>query len=507
MLKAGTYTPRPFVALFSFLAVAAGAFALLEHLRPNFPRTVSFFTVALLLLATTLFWYVVHEPLARHAASFGLVAVFVVLADRWVRHGATRGQAVLLGTLLGAAWLVRTEAALVALLLPLLVFTRPVPLVDRSRQAIKLATGALLGLVPCLLLSGLVASYVLAPEEVFHSVSAVAPPYRDWSQLLFGALHGFLSWNPVAYIAVIGTIALCRRDKIWAAAALIMLAGFAWLPAPAQLTAFAGGSFTPVLPLLAPGLALAIDTVRQRPLLAVAPLILGAVVWNNLLMVQYTVGLVPKDAPVSFARMVRQQADVRTRSPFFYPFAFPANALFAWREGLPIDRYDLLALEPRREAIDLTFNRYSDRFLLDGWDAPGRDEWGDVWWTGSRRAVLALPIAIPGDAGFVVSVRTRSRLDEPIVEAELGIEVNGREIGRFVAPATAAGESAFTVPADAVGRIFRAGYNRIAFVSHGVARRDPDDERPDGPIARSLGSRAWPVAIYRLAIAPQESRK
>ena len=76
------------------------------------------------------------------------------------------------------------------------------------------------------------------------------------------------------------------------------------------------------LAVVAPGLATVIEFARARPLVAALPLIAGAVLWNYWLMVQYTVGLLPKDEPVSFAAMVRQQADVHTRSPYVYPFAY-----------------------------------------------------------------------------------------------------------------------------------------------------------------------------------------
>ena len=84
--------------------------------------------------------------------------------------------------------------------------------------------------------------------------------------------------------------------------------------------------------------------------------------------------------------------------------------------------------------------------------------------------------------------------------ATLGVEVNGREIGRFEAPPDAPADVSLRVPAD-IGSIWRAGYNRVTFVSHGVTRVDPADQRPPGPLARRTGDRAWPVAIYRLRIA------
>src|SRR5690606_36747631 len=108
---------------------------------------------------------------------------------------------------------------------------------------------------------------------------------------------------------------------------------------------FGGRRSSSVLVMLAPGVALVIEFAVRRPLLVVAPLVAAALWWNHLLMVQYAAGMVPKDAPVPFAQIVRQQAELHTESPYFYPFAFPANVWFAWREGLPVGKYDVLSSE------------------------------------------------------------------------------------------------------------------------------------------------------------------
>ena len=101
-----------------------------------------------------------------------------------------------------------------------------------------------------------------------------------------------------------------------------------------------------------------------------------------------------------------------------------------------------------------------------------------------------------------VTISARTRLEEPAVNAVIGLEINGREIARFVVPPTAPADFTTRVASDVVGRVWRAGYNRLTFVSHGVERVDPSDTRPPGPLGRRLKDRPWPVAIYRVRITP-----
>jgi hypothetical protein len=318
---------------------------------------------------------------------------------------------------------------------------------------------------------------------------------------LFSSTHGFFALTPVAYVACAGAVAWCFQDRRGAALALLAFAAMlislvAW---PAAASGPDAHRLTAALALLAPGLALVIDRARARPWLVVAPLLAGVAVWNYWLMIQYTVGTLPKDEPVSFAGMVRQQMAVQTRSPYVYPFALPASAWFAWREGVPIERFEQLAFEPRPRAIDQAMDRRVERFLLEGWE-PGAEESGPHW-IRDPRASLTLPFDPPG-GGVDVTINARTRLEEPAVNATIALEVNGFEIGRFVVPAAAPADFTTRVPADVVGRVWRAGYNRLTFVSYGVARVDPSDSRPPGPLGRRLKDHPWPVAIYRVRITP-----
>jgi hypothetical protein len=276
---------------------------------------------------------------------------------------------------------------------------------------------------------------------------------------LFGPDGGFFSLTPVTYIALMGTIAYARQNPWWTITTLSLL--LLWFTTAATLTA--------AVALLAPGLALVLDYARRRPLIAVTPLVAGAIVWNYWLMVQYTAGTIPKDAPVSFAAMVRQQADVHTRPPYVYPFALPASAFFAWREGVPIARYDVLAAEPRREQFELVIERGAERFLLDGWGPPGANDTGPFRWIDGHRATLTFPLE-PSTHDLTVEVIATARGDRPSPASELTVELNGHPIGRAAVSPLAATEARLVVSRAHVGRLVRAGYNRLSIVTSGPHR-------------------------------------
>ena len=109
--------------LSSFAIGAAGLVALHLHLRREFPRRAAFLTTLLVFAATPLYWYMVYEPSMTHAASFGFVALFVVCSARWVPQGATVRQSLILGTLIGLAFLARSQEALFALYPAVLVLS------------------------------------------------------------------------------------------------------------------------------------------------------------------------------------------------------------------------------------------------------------------------------------------------------------------------------------------------------------------------------------------------
>lgn len=412
-------------------------------------------SLALLSGATPLAWYTFFEPSIRDTAVFAV-----------------------------AAWLV-------ALVKP--------DNVIRAGRRVRAFAWVGLGVIPFIVLWVTLAS---APDgSSLHVLDS------RWMDVLFSSWHGFLSWTPVAYVAVIGTVAYYWRDRAWSLAALAIVLGSAWLAGASQNwmggPAFGARHLIALLAVLAPGLACAIDALRRRPAVALAPLVAMPIMWNHLLMVQYTVGLLPKDEPVSFARMVRQQADAYASGIALYPFAFPANLWFAWREGVGVDRYDLLATEPRRSSVDLVMDRSAARFLLDGWEVQTKDDWGPLWWINGAEASAVLPLALPPDRDVELIVKARTRFEEPTVQADLGLHINGHQVGEFSPSATSPSEARFVVRAGGTHTVWREGLNRISIVSRGVHRVDPSDTRPPGAIGSRPGNQTWPVAIYRITIAPR----
>jgi hypothetical protein len=433
------------IALIVCLAGLAGVYV---RLRREFPRGTTLITLLLLAGATPLVWYTVFEPSPLDIAAFAGAAWLGVAAAAW----RTRGRP-------GRLWTVGVWVALAAVPLAVIWWT-------------TLKGGS------------------------FH------PLRSSWLDVLFSSWHGFLSWTPVVYVATVGTFMYLRRDRAWSLMALAVLFASAWAVGASESwlrePAFGARPLIAVLVVLAPGLAYLIETARARPVLALVPLVAAALVWNYLLMVQYTIGLLPKDEPVSFARLVRQQADLQARTSPLYPFAFPANVWFAWREGVPVDRYDLLALEPRPSSPDILFDRSSDRFLLEGWDAPTAEGDERGWWMGGARASVAVPMTLPSAPAMRVTIRARSRFEEPVVEADLALLVNGHEVGQFSPAASQPTDVHFTVPTT----MLRDGFNRISLVSRGMHRVDASDPRPPGPLAARPGRSAWPVAVYRIAFSP-----
>ncbi|MGQ0734582.1 MAG: hypothetical protein ACT4QD_13120 [Acidobacteriota bacterium] len=439
---AAAVRPLEPVVLGAYLLGAAGLLAMHVGLRAEFGRGVALLTTLLVFGATSLFWSMTRAGQFIDAAFFGVVALLNL-------ESGSRGR---------IAWRVRIM---------------------------------ILGIMPVI--------PVMARSEASPSV----PIPLAWLGMLFSSSHGLLSLTPVVYIAVIGLALTVRRHPRRTAIALGVSAWWLLvgsLAHPGGLGSPFGHGMTGVLPLLALGLASVIEWARRHPTWALVPLLAVALAWNYWLMVQFTTGTLPKDAPVRFASLVRQQADVLTRSAWLYPFSLPASWWFAWREGMPADRYELLAHQPRQASVDLILDRGADRYLLEGWVAPGPDDRAALRWIDQRRASLAVPMAVPTNQDMHIEVTLRARLEDPPVLVTLGLELNGHEMGRLTVQGHVTTERRVRVPG--VGRPWRTGYNRITFVSYGVARVDPNDQRPPGPLGRRSADQAWPVALYRLRITP-----
>jgi hypothetical protein len=483
---AGVGLTLPYVRaalLSSFAMGVIGLVTIHRRLGREFSPDVASLATFVLFLATPLVWYMVYEPSMTHAASFGFVAVFVVAAEKWTAVDMSAQRSLVLGGLLGLAFMTRPQEALFAVFPATLLMCAAAPLGAKIRASVRLAAWAFLGALPFLGVQAL-HSITLFGREDFAIVGSDG--YRDvfqsrWADTLWSSWHGFFSWTPVAYLAFVAMLFYVRRHRGWAVAAVLIVLGMAWINgATADWAAgwsFGGRRFISVLVVLAPGIALIIWGLIRRPMIAVVLVAAGVMSWNVLLTRQYERGLLTTGAAVSFAQMVRQQAAVATAPPFVYPFAFPANVFFAWRTGLRVDQYDLLGAESLHPSFDLEMTGDATRYLAQGWGAHVSDPFGDLRWIDGDRAELLLPLDLPADGNVRVAWTVRTRRLEPPEPATFALVINGRETFRFTPEAEQSSFFDFTVPAGS--DLFVRGFNRIAF------------ERRSG---------AAPVAVYRFAV-------
>jgi hypothetical protein len=457
------------IMLSSFGVMAAGLVMLHLRLRREFDPAIALIASVLTVAATMLAWYVVFEPSMTHAVSFGVVAIALVLTERWTIDAApTRRQSLALGAWFSLVLVVRPEDAVFAVFpLSALLFA-PACRALAAGERLRVAGAMLAGAAPLILLQVAAAAWLLSVNR--FTLAGGDEGYLNflnsrWSDVLFSSRHGLLTWTPFVWVALLGTIAYTRRRPLWAIPALIAFAALVWTNGSAHDWAggwaFGGRRFTSVLAAFAPGVGLAVLAAYRRPLLVIAPAAAAIVGWNALLMTQYQRGLLPRDETVRFDTLVRQQAELVTRAPFFYPFAFPANVWFAWREGLPIDRYDLLGSEPLRAEMYLPLNDWGERFLLDGWQNGAGDEYGSRHYLVAPSGTILVPLDVPGDQAFAIDLEARADGEPRGAETRLDLSVNGRSFGdlRLEIGAAKPSRRAFVAPAGA--KIWRRGYNRV----------------------------------------------
>ncbi len=490
----------------SYLVASAGLLVLHRRLRGEFGAVAALATSLLLAAGTSLAWYGLYEPAMAHAASFGLAALFVVGCDRWRNRVPPVSVAAATGVLFSLLVAVRPQDALFGIFLAATIASSVRNRASLSGQVSQLRWVAA-GAAPLLLVQATMVallmreqSFVLAGQDGYlHLLDS------RWLDVLFSSRHGFLSWTPVAYVAVLGAVFYVRRDPVWSLSALAVLAGMTWLNGSTDDWwggwAFGGRRFTSTLAALAPGLALAVLWVRERPMVVVTPLLAMALGWNYLLMQQYHHQQIPRDAPIGFDRVARQQLDLAIERMPGYPFAFPANIWFAWREGVPVDRYDLLAPEPLGSSFALVLDERSRRFLLNGWDEVDRDGSGSYVAARDEEASLVLPLDPPRAPPLTLEVEAGTGPSDRPIHVLMRVEVNGRIVGdAAVEPSPRTFTFAGDRP-DLARNIWRTGYNRITFRKLRARTIAEDSWQPSS----SDRAQHWPVAVYTVRVNPRPS--
>jgi hypothetical protein len=310
-----------------------------------FSRTAAVGSVLLLWFASNAIYYMVIEPSMAHMVSLFSVSLLLSCWFFWLRRAQRPlllWQAALLGAAGGLVPLVRLQDTFL-LLLPygtLAVYMLWAWQAGEYGQArawlragVVAASCTVLVFVPQLIAwQQIYGTWLEIPYLSNHgSASHSSGPNMaeasnlsnrnqnsafNWlnpkiAEVLFLPFRGLFIWHPVYLLATIGLLVLARRDRSMALLLAFLLALNIYIVASwwgwAQGDSFGGRMFLNTMWIWVLGLAGLFEWLREhvrpafhRPLLALALLL---VVWNGLALVQYRLGLVPMDAPLTWEQI------------------------------------------------------------------------------------------------------------------------------------------------------------------------------------------------------------
>ena len=261
----------------------------------------------------------------------------------------------------------------------------------------------------------------------------------DPVRMLWSSRNGLFSTSPVTYLAALGLVVFAVRDRRFGRLALAVFALAVYVNASVEDwwggAAFGARRFDGTMPLLAVGLAAAVDALRRwnakRPLAGVAAVLGLLVLWNIAAIAAGVAGRFGGSVPQSFADLAVDQA--RTLSRWFgHPFSYPANLVYAAREGVAPFRYDYFAFpmlgDPERPYGRVDIGLHDEAYLGDGWyQADTQPDGTTARWSRGTAEVL-VPLDHP--APLIVQLRLKP-FSYPGASLNLAVRVNGRSFGPF----------------------------------------------------------------------------
>ena len=278
------------VAFTAILFLLLGCWALWHVLYQRFSGWIASLTVFVVFYGTNLLHYSTSDSGMSHVYSFGLIALYLLLNDKWLKHYKTN-TLLWMSLVLGWIVLIRPTNITIGLVTPIMLFAN---------------TGSLKELIkPKLALAALIAFLPIIPQLVFWKFTTghwVTYSYEDeafywltgnFIQGLFSYRNGWLLYTPVMVFSLIGLFFNKRLDKglYWASIAVIALhiyITFSWW------CWYYGGSLSirPMIDmyaLCAFGLAglLSYSFMRSRALSAALIALMSLFVWNNLLQTNF----------------------------------------------------------------------------------------------------------------------------------------------------------------------------------------------------------------------------
>lgn len=431
-------------------------------LRRYFSTPIAFAGALLTWLATQLHWYMVYQPWMAHALGTFTVALFIWF---WDRSRLRRGfkDAFLLGLIGGLMACVRWQNGLI-LFLPF--FDWLYCLWRRDREVLVAGTvllaGFFIGLAPQL----------IAWKIIYGHLFFFDPPHGatfvDYSrpfpiELLFSSRHGLLTWTPILWLGFLGLIPLLRKrlTTVWMMTFCLVLITYLNMSVAEWWSAnsFSNRRFDGALPILAFGIAASFGIlsrfVSRRPAVAAFGLLAFFPIWTLLFMEQYHRHRIPIDDVVSFSDVAGNSADILFEK-IGYPFAWPANLLFARAHDTSpakfdtvVGRYLFFIHRVPRERFEI--GEDDGALIGNGFGRP--EHRAGRWVRVQRRGKARLFIPLEQDEALRVTLHLSVR-PRPVV---VSMKVNGQDAGRFLA---SPGFADYELPGPIQ---FLAGTNELMF--------------------------------------------
>lgn len=412
-------------ALFACGAVLLGARLARRLLGGAWSAT---YAAAAVLLGTSLTYYATYMPSYAHSMDAFACAAFLAYWASTVGR-SDRRRWLVLGALLGIATLVRVQELAMGIVVALEVVVETVRRRGRWRETGRWWLGGAAALavtlvvfVPQLVEWHLVFGSVTELPQGAKYTRLEAPMIGE---LLFAPRNGWFSTTPIAYAAVIGLCVMPRRSRLVAAGLFAAVAIQVYLNSTILdwwgSAAFGQRRMCNVTLPLVVGLASLLwrcgQLARRLPVAArhaLAVAILGPFVAWNLGRVGSLRAGVPATEALLPACCDRVPAALRPGFAALYrlvgdPFELPASAWFAWRHGVPIDRWDhTVGNYPLVPVLDslLDESLWAQRgvwrigsgglepYLVRGWS---RSVKGDraLRWTTAAEATVLVPNLMP----------------------------------------------------------------------------------------------------------------
>jgi hypothetical protein len=279
-----------------------GLVVLRRILMRHFGDAVVLATLVAITFGTNLFHYAVYESTYSHAFSFCLIALLLLLVERWW-ESASAWKSVAIGAVAALIVLVRHTNGLFLAFVPLYgvgswsgLTANVVRLRQRAALVLLMLAVAAAGVLPQLLIYKWATGHWLVNSYPEGSFSFGSTHVFD---TLFSVERGLFFWSPILVFSIAG---LCvaggwaRRlapvtVAVIAVETFLMASWFAW-----NLGAGYGHrGYTDALSLFAIFMAAFFDWTRDRPRLATATAATAAVLVSlaTFQMVQYWLGVIP----------------------------------------------------------------------------------------------------------------------------------------------------------------------------------------------------------------------